>query len=947
MMRSLCVVLAAASGAAAQTLPTDPNLVTGQLENGLSYVIMKHGTPPGRASVWMHVSSGSINETDKQRGLAHFLEHMAFNGSENFPPGSVIHYFESLGLTFGRDQNAFTNFDQTTYQLALPDNKPETLSKGLLFFSDVCSKLLLKTEEIDLERGVILNEKMTRKSAGQRIGDYMIERIAPGSLYSQRLVIGTDATLTAVQRQDFVDYYTKWYGPANSTVIVVADMDPNRVIVEIKERFESLGMPRTDTPVDHDPGITPYAQSFGVVATDPELVRGTVLLTKVQKAGAPVTTEAQLRAEWVEDLAQSAFSRRMSDQIARGGTPFRSASAGIGQNGRIMKSITANATGTAENWREMLQGLIVEIQRAREFGFSKREIDEARTELIASFEQSVRTEGTLPASAHLARINNTIAQGRPLMNAPQRLELANRLMPGITPEECSAVFKKAFDLSEPAMFGVQLPTAADNPTEEDVVKVGTEALKIKVEPLAEASLATTLMKELPKPGAVKESDVHEGSQVASGWLSNGVRFHYRFMDARKDQVSVSIALYGGELDETASNRGITTAASLALGGGGGGGRGARGGGAGGRAATKHLTSSDIRSLLTGKNVRVGGRSGMDAIQVSVNGSPEDLESGMQLAYLLLTEPLIEGPAFDRWKETTLQTIEQREKSIEAIASMLDLELTYPANDPRMKVLTKEHVESITKEAAQARLEHLIATSPIEVAVVGDISKEKALDLLAKYVGALPSRGAVGTGMFAEMRTLPAPKGPKSASRDIDTITDRAAVSVAFYGPDERNTADVRAMTLATRIVSSRMVKVIREERALVYSIGCGMSPGTTFPGYGVVRAGAPCQPDKAGKLGPAIVEVFDGFAKSGPTDEEMETVRKQFAKTVDDQMKEPSFWMGRIATLTYDGLSLDDIVNAPEAYQKITAAQIKDVFNKYYGPTRTISVTVKPKGKEN
>lgn len=338
---------------------------------------------------------------------------------------------------------------------------------------------------------------------------------------------------------------------------------------------------------------------------------------------------------------------------------------------------------------------------------------------------------------------------------------------------------------------------------------------------------------------------------------------------------------------------------------------------------------------------------MDALQVSVNGSPDDLETGMQLAYLLLTEPLIEGPAFDRWKDSALQAIEQREKSIEAIASMLEMEITYPAGDPRMKVLTKEQVEAITREAAQARLDQLIATSPIEVAVVGDISKEKALDLIAKYIGALPARGEVTTGLFADRRTLPEPKGPKSASREIETITDRASVSVAFYGPDERNTADVRAMTLATRIVSSRMVKAIREEKALVYSIGCSMSPGTTFPGYGVVRAGAPCQPDNAEKLAPAIIEVFDGFAKSGPTDEEMETVRKQIAKTIDDQMKEPFFWMGRVSSMTYDGLSLDDIVNAPEAYQKITAAQIKEAFNKYYGPTRTITVAVKPKGKEN
>ena len=176
-------------------LPTDPRLVQGVLDNGLSYIVMKHSNPPGRANMYIHVSSGSLNEKDNQRGIAHFLEHMAFNGSTNFPPGSVVDFFQSMGLTFGQHQNAFTSFDQTTYILSFPDTKPETLDKGMRFFGDVAGRLLLTQEEIEKERQVIMEEKRTRLGAQQRVQEYMLERMIPGSLIGQRLPIGVEDTL--------------------------------------------------------------------------------------------------------------------------------------------------------------------------------------------------------------------------------------------------------------------------------------------------------------------------------------------------------------------------------------------------------------------------------------------------------------------------------------------------------------------------------------------------------------------------------------------------------------------------------------------------------------------------------------------------------------------------------------------------------------------------------
>src|SRR3954451_21639784 len=228
------------SAAAEEALPTDPALVTGQLDNGLRYIVRKHSVPPGRATVWVHMHTGALNETDKQRGIAHYLEHMAFNGSNHFKPGELVPFFQSLGMTFGRDQNAFTSFDQTTSQLSRPDTKPETLGKGMTFFSDVIGGLCLLPAEIDNERQIILEERRTRLSGRQRTSDAVLEREFPGSIFGFRQPIGTEKTVKEMAEQDFKDYYGKWYCASNATLLVVADTDPQEVVKVIKQQFAEL-----------------------------------------------------------------------------------------------------------------------------------------------------------------------------------------------------------------------------------------------------------------------------------------------------------------------------------------------------------------------------------------------------------------------------------------------------------------------------------------------------------------------------------------------------------------------------------------------------------------------------------------------------------------------------------------------------------------------------------
>src|SRR5262245_3896858 len=263
----------------AQPLQPDPALTFGQLDNGLHYVIRRHNIPEGRAVLWIHMHTGSLNETDRQRGLAHYMEHIGFNGSENFKPGALVPFFESIGMTFGRDQNAFTNFDQTTFQLSLPKADRETLGKGMLFFADVVGRLSLLPAEIDAERQIIQEERRRGLGSRQRIGDDVQERLTPGSLFGFRDPIGTEKTIDGVGPDDFKDYYAKWYGASNATLLVVADADPADVAKEIAEQFGKL--PKKPRPTPQDVKVKAYDQDFAIVATDPELRGESVRITHV------------------------------------------------------------------------------------------------------------------------------------------------------------------------------------------------------------------------------------------------------------------------------------------------------------------------------------------------------------------------------------------------------------------------------------------------------------------------------------------------------------------------------------------------------------------------------------------------------------------------------------------------------------------------------------------
>lgn len=909
-----------------QTLPKDPNNVYGKLDNGIRYIIRHNSNPPGKVAVYLHVKTGALNETDKQVGLAHFLEHMGFNGSKNFKPGELIPLMNKLGMVFGADSNAHTNHWETVYKLTMPDTKPETIDLALTILSDYAGRLDLLDKEIDEERGVILEESRSHKSAGERLQKKLIKTAFPDSRLVKHDVIGDEEQIKTFPRSEFVDYWNTWYRPENMTLLVVGDIDPQMVIARANEKFgdvKSRGESRTPLAAN----IQPSQSQRAFILTDPEQVGGEVSLMTVKPGRPTITSFPQYRAEVIDGIANWMVNRRFDEIVQKGGAPFRDASVTSLEFLNEVMLVQASAEGEPEDWNKMLDAAIAEVNRAVDHGFTKNELDLAKRSMLSGAERAVETESTRNSTSIVDGLAGAVGLDRPIMSAAQRLELTKKILADVSTDELHKAFVNNFKTKN-YTYVLTIPEKKEGftaPSVEDITAAANAAWAKKTEALEEQKLAGSILASEPDPGKVATTDTDKETEVTTVTFANGVVMHHKFTDYKKDQATVRMIMPGGSIEETPDTRGVSEVASLML----------------RRPATSRFTSTQIRDMMTGKKVSVGGGIAMDTLSVGVSGSPKELTLGMQLAYAVLTDGVLEQSALDEWKKSNIQALDRKKTDVQAqfIDTMRE---TIAGDDIRFKPLTAEQINRQERSPAEAWYKRIVNNSAIEVAVVGDIKLEDAVDLVGKYVGSLPKR----TGDFDDLnnlRTLKRSEGPYTKTVQFKTITPMAFVLAGFVSCSE-NDPERRPLSLASQILSDRMLDRIREKEQLVYSIGCSNQAARGMPGTGMMIAAAPTKPENADKLGDTIIEMLKEFAAKGPTEEELTTAKKQVANELESQMKEPTFWLSAIGELNYRGKTLAEVKELPEIYETFTAEQLKAAVNKYFKDTSIVRVEVIPEG---
>lgn len=871
-------------------LPVDPAIHIGALDNGVTYWIRQHATPPGKISFWLHVASGSVNEADGQEGVAHFLEHLAFNGTTHFPPGKLVQYFESIGLRFGQHQNAFTGFNQTTYTLTLPNTEADTIDKGLLYLSDVAFGMLLAPEEIDQERNVILEERRARKGVRQRLMEQVLPELLPNSRVARRLPIGLESTIASVQRDTFKAYYDKWYHPGKVTVLAVGDVPVETMRAAIVKHFGDWQRAEP-VPQDFEYGVKPYDASRAIVITDPELTTAGVETLAIGPRRM-LKTVGQYRERIVQQLGTWIVNRRLQQLVQEGKAPFQSANVSVSSLFGVATQRSAEADAEPAAWSEALSSLLTEVERARRYGFTSQELDNAKAAFLANVEHAAQTEATRDARYFLSRMNRALTNEERPRSAAQSLELQKQLLPGIALQDVAAAFTTAFAPGAKAAL-VTLPERDDIavPDKDQVLALVEAAVAKEIEPWQGAERITALLAEAPKPGSIAERSRDDVLGVTSLTFANNVRLHYRFMDFKKDSVLVAITLAGGKIRETEANRGITSLAIQPL----------------TQPATSQFSSTALRDYMTGRKVSVSARQTADTVRLSISGTPEALEDGLQLAYLLLHEAKIEPTSVALWEQQLLQSLEARRTQVNALTREAG-RLLLSGNDPRMRAVTPEQVKARAQDIpqAQAWLDQLLQTAPIEVAIVGDMPEDRALALAATYLGSLPTRPRTDPSLTA-LRQVAGFTGPVERTVDVETITPRAQPILMWRSAPWSDVRGRRISYLMGRILETRMREEIREKQGLTYSTATYVRPARVYPDMSALYVQFTADPDKVEEAVRIARSVVETFAADGPTDAEMNTVRTQMKNTIETMLQEPRFWVNLLNDLEYHGTNLKDV----------------------------------------
>ena len=616
------------TAALTQQIPLDPAITTGKLPNGLQYFIRTTKRPEKRAELRLVVDVGSIVEDADQQGLAHFVEHMAFNGTKHFPKQETVAFLESLGMRFGPSINASTSFDETVYMLQVPTAKPEVMDRAFLILEDWAHGQSFDPVEIDKERGVIKEEWRIRRGAGARMQDQQLPVLLKGSRYAERIPIGTMEVIDNFKHDRLKKFYTDWYRPDLMTVIAVGDFDPAAVEKMIRSHFESIpavkGMkPRPSFPVPDHPG-TLYA-----IATDKEATSASISVYSKMDARDPRTVGAY-REQIVERLYATMMGARFSELAQKPDAPIVGAGGGRGGFVRSKDVVTLGAGVKGDAIEKAFEALFTEAERAGRFGFTPGELERVKLNIMTGLERSVKEKENTPAAAIAGELVRHVTVREPVPGIVYEYELHRRFLPEITLAEVNALAKtwvpdrnRVITVSAPEKTGFTVPDAAK--LSSVVASIGGKSITAYVDTID----ASPLLEPLPSPGSITKVTTRDAYGITEWQLSNGVKVVLKPTDFREDEIIFRATSFGGSSLATDADYVPASSASAVVGAGGIG----------------HLSAIDLRKKMTGKAATATAFITEYEEGLTGSSSKKDVETMFQLIHLRFTQPRSDPAAF--------------------------------------------------------------------------------------------------------------------------------------------------------------------------------------------------------------------------------------------------------------------------------------------------------------
>jgi len=913
----------------ASDIAPDATVIYGKLPNGMKYILMPNQQPPGRVSMRLHIAAGSLMERDDQRGVAHFLEHMVFNGSKHFPDSSeLIPKMQRLGIAFGAHANAYTSFDETVYMLDLPNNHDDTLKLGFNIMRDFGDGAFLRNEEIDKERGVILSEKTSRDSVQMRLLEKQFNAVLPDAKLAKRFPIGTEEIIKAAPRTAFTDFYNQYYIPSRITFIYVGDFDAKAAEKRIIESFGSMKNP-TNPGAKPDLGKVPTGQGFKtLVLGDKEVTSTDLTLMSLKPFEQKPDTKANRAEKLPISLANAMIDRRFSilakkeNATISGGGAFKEGLFDFVE----MTGISVDAKN--HDWKAALPVLEQELRRAVQYGFTDNELAEAKANLINAYERAVKAKPSRKTPALASTLAKHV-QAQAVFSTPKDdLTILKANLAKVTPEACHQALKQLWDTQD-----ITLILTTNKPsTDEDAALVSlykkSQATTVTApEKKAAVNFAYT---QFGSKGNITNTHHVKDLDITQIHFDNGCSCNIKKTDFTKNSISLIARVGSGKLTMPKDKLGIDTFASATF----------IAGGLG-----KH-SSDDLRSILAGRNASTGFGVTDDAFVLTGATTPEDLELQLQMLCAYITDPGLR-PEAARQLKSQLPAVYAKMKHTQA-GSQSKITAFLHGNDPRFVFPPQDQMEALTLDDVKSWVVPALKKGALEISIIGDLDQDKVIPILARTIGALPKRSTSKPAYTNERLLNNRPNPPEVKRYTFESRIPTGAAMVVWKGPglDAKSIGTTRRMGILKSILSNRMREKIREELGEAYSPYAYVEANDVYKDLGFMIAVSPGKPDQAEKVGKIIVEIGEKLAAEGASEDEFQRSLAPRLTMLKKSLRENSYWLGTVMSQSQEQpYRLDWARERNKDYDNMTVTEINALAKKYLGNKNAYRFEIVPTSK--
>lgn len=912
-----------ASMAPDDLLPLDSSIRTGRLDNGLTYYIRHNTEPAKRAELWLVVDVGSILEDEDQLGLAHFIEHMLFNGTRRFAGQELIDFFEGVGMEFGPDINAYTSFDETVYTLQIPTDDETILITAFDVLEDWAAYATLDPLEIDKERGVIVEEwRLREQNAGARIRDQVLPVLLGGSRYAQRLPIGDMEVVRNAPPEALRRYYETWYRPDLMAVIAVGDIAVDRIESLIREHFASRPRP-ADPPERATFDVTGHAETRYLVAADPENTL-TSLEISHQRPARQLLTAGDYRDLLAGVLFRFMFNDRLDELSRQADAPFLYAWVAESNLVRPVDAYSAGAQVEDQGVLAGLEALMTEVERVRRHGFTATELERARKNLLRFYQSAYADRENRDSSGYAREYRDHFLVGEASPGIEFELALVERLLPEITLDEVNALASnlvaednRSVVVVAPEKEGVALPGIEELAT----IIAGVEDKAI--EPYVDALSATELMGQAPEPAAITAEQVFPEVGVTEFELANGVRALMKPTGFKEDEIIFSATSPGGsslvsDADYPEANLAPFIVSQSGLG---------------------ELSFSDLSKLLAGTRVGLSPSIGELNEGFSGGASPEDLELLFQLIYLYVTEPRADERAFATVQDQIRSFLVNRDLSPYTALDDALTDALYGDNI-RFNVLPLEEVDALDLERSfQIYRDRFGDVSDFTFLFVGNFDPETLKGLAQSYLGTLPGAGRQETWRDTS------PDLPQGiVERDVyKGQEEQSIVQLVFTGPIDPTPENRRRLLLLEKVLDILIREDLREERAGIYAAFISSSVvEEPRPSY-MISISFSADPQRVDELVEAVFAQIEDVQTNGPSAENMAKVKEQEKRNYEEDFEENGFWLSLLEEYAVDpSIDLASALEYDVDIEEITAEEIRQAAQEFLPFDRYVRVVLYP-----